>query len=59
MFIRLIIYIVFIYWAVKLINQLIGSKPKDDQVKGSPDAKKPLDLSRYDIEDADYEDIEK
>ena len=58
MLIKLILIILIIYFGGKLIKNLLNPVQKQDQVKGAPRRKKPLDLSKYDVEDADFEEID-
>jgi hypothetical protein len=57
MLIRLIIFFILIYLAVKLLKNLLKAPTQKLEIKGSPKNRKPLDLSNADIEDADFEEI--
>lgn len=54
---RFIILTMLFYLVAKLIKNLMQSPPQKPGVKGTPAAKKALDLSNADIEDADFEEI--
>lgn len=58
MFLKLLITILLIYWGAKLIKILFSSMPKDNEIKGNPHKNDELDLSKHDVEDADFEEID-
>lgn len=59
MLLKFIIFIILIYWIGKLVFQFFFSSPdKASDVKGNSGTEKPLDLTNYDVEDVDYEDID-
>ena len=58
MILRLLLIILIIYFGRKLIKSLLSPTQKKNIVKRNPQGKKPLDLSKYDVEDADFEEID-
>ena len=54
---RLIILTILFYLMAKLIKNLLKSPTQKSEIKGTPTDKKPLDLSKADIEDVDFEEI--
>jgi hypothetical protein len=55
---RLIFWILLIYFGIKTVQGMTRRPEKEKgQVKGRP-ASKPLDLSRSDVQDARFEDID-
>ncbi len=56
---RLILYGLLFYLLYKLIHYLFGGSEKNPQVRGRSKGRPPLDLSKEDVEDADYEDLSK
>jgi hypothetical protein len=55
---KLFIYGLIIYFAIKLVKVLFKPAPPKSEIKGSPNRKKPIDLSGADIEDADFKEID-
>ena len=58
MILRIILLIVLIYFGGKLIKDLLNPAQKKNIVNRNPKDKKPIDLSKYDVEDADFEEID-
>ncbi len=58
MILRLLLLIFIIYYGRKLIKSLFEPNQEQSNIKGNSVKKKPLDLSNYDIEDADFEEID-
>ena len=58
MLIKLILLALLFYWAGKLIKNLLTPPPNINPVKGNQRKNKPLDLSNYDVEDADFEEVD-
>lgn len=54
---RLFIYGLIIYFAIKLVKFLFKPTNPKSEIKGSPNKKRPIDLSDADIEDADFKEI--
>jgi hypothetical protein len=55
---RLIFWILLIYFGIKTVQGMTRRTEKEgEQVKGRP-KNKPLDLSRSDVQDARFEDID-
>jgi hypothetical protein len=55
---RLIFWLLLIYFGIKTVQSMTRRPGKEEeQVKGRP-ASKPLDLSRSDVQDARFEDID-
>lgn len=55
---RLIFWILLIYFGIKTVQGMTRrSEKEEEQVKGRPKSK-PLDLSRSDVQDARFEDID-
>lgn len=55
--IQILIFFLFAYLAIKLVQNLLKLPPRQGDVKGSPRNTKPLDLSEADVEDADFKEI--
>jgi len=58
MLLKLLIIIVIFYYGWKVIKDFFNSSLNQDEIKGTPRKKKPLDLSKLDVEDADFEEID-
>jgi hypothetical protein len=58
MLLRFLIIVILIYLAGKLIKNLLNPPRKETEIKGKPRKNEPLDLSKYDVEDADFEEID-
>lgn len=54
---RLILFGLLFYLALKIIRSFLAEPRRNQQVKGRPNGRPPLDLSDADIEDADFEDL--
>ena len=55
--IRLLIYVLIIYFVYRFIKGIWVKSPRRNEVKGQQKSK-PLDLSNEDVEDAHFEDVE-
>jgi len=53
MFFRILVLGLLFFWAIKLVNSLLGSNKPRTEVRGKA-KNKPLDLSDEDIEDIDF-----
>ena len=58
MLLKLFLIILIIYFGWKTIKDFLNPSQKKTEVKGSARKSKPLDFSNYDIEDADFEEID-
>jgi len=58
MILRFILIALIIYFGIKFVKDLISPKQNVTEIKKKPDKNKPLDLSNYDVEDADFEEID-
>ncbi|RMF57560.1 MAG: hypothetical protein D6743_18795 [Calditrichaeota bacterium] len=58
MLLRLILWGLLLYLAIKVFSGWLkdGGKPKSE-IKGESKGNTPLDLSKLDVEDADFEDL--
>ena len=54
---RLFIYGLIIYFAIKLVKDFFKPEAPKSEIKGSPNNKKPIDLSDADVEDAEFKEI--
>ncbi len=54
---RLIFYAIIIYFAYKFLAKYLNQGHKKVEVKG-PQKKSDLDLSKEDVEDADFEELD-
>jgi len=56
---RLLFLGILFYFLYKIFNGVMRLFASDsDQVKGKKKGNPPIDLSKYDVDDADYEDVE-
>lgn len=56
--IQILFFFLLAYIAAKLLQNLLKSPPSQTEIKGSTKAKKPLDLSDADVDDADFKEID-
>ena len=62
---RFLLWSLFFYLAYQILKSILGAKKhtnydrNEPRVGGKPHTKHPLDLSKYDVEDATYHDIKK
>jgi len=59
MLLKFILFAFLIYWAGKMIaHYFSGEQNSQTRVNNKSDDNKPLDLSHYDVEDVDFEDLD-
>jgi len=58
MLLKILLFILIVYWAGKFVGNLFKPVQRNDAVKGDHPKNKPLDLSKFDVEDADFEEID-
>lgn len=58
MFLKLLLIILIVYWGGKLVINLLNPPKHHNDIKGNSRKNKPIDLSKYDVEDADFEEID-
>jgi len=58
MLLKLFLIVLIIYFGRKVIKDFLKPSQKQTEVNGNSRKSRPLDISKYDVEDADFEEID-
>ncbi|OQX96670.1 hypothetical protein B6I21_00345 [candidate division KSB1 bacterium 4572_119] len=57
-FFRLVFFLIIAYLASKVIKSIMSPSQKQTEIRGNPNKHDPLDLSKSDVEDVEFEEID-